>query len=232
MSIAFPRNPVILSTDLPNKLVLLIDVAIPLMKSPRDPVIFKTLPVKPNNFPTSVATAETIFVTTLTPSFITEKRPLNVDFSLADCLLFNLNFEVRSRIRSVISINCLAVIGGNISLKASLIGFIILIKPSKEFLRDSTSIVRPPPLAQSPTILLRASDELLIISLSTSETDVQSSLASSKSPIINLQVVVHPEPRASFKVSINCVKVLTFVAAFPAVLAISAICFACSSVYP
>ena len=106
MSIAFPRKPVILSTDLPNKLDLLIDVAILLIKSPRDPVISKILPLKPNNFPTSVATAETIFVTTLTPSLITENKPLNVDLSLADCLSFNLNFAVRSRIYSVIFSRC------------------------------------------------------------------------------------------------------------------------------
>ena len=82
------------------------------------------------------------------------------------------------------------------------------------------------------TNLFLASEALLINLLRTSETFVQSSLASSKSPIINRHVVVHPEPSASLSVFIICVNVLTFVAASPAVLAILAISTACSSEYP
>ena len=82
------------------------------------------------------------------------------------------------------------------------------------------------------TNLFRASDVLFTNPLITSEMLVHSSLASSKSPITIRQVSVQPEPRASFVVSINCEKVLTLVAASPAVLAISAICLASSFEYP
>ena len=95
----------------------------------------------------------------------------------------------------------------------------------------SERLEKPLPKALSNKAFL-ASDILLMNPLRTSLTDVHNSLASSKSPIIICQVLAQPEPRASFKVSINCVNVLTFVADSPAVFAISAIAFASSCVYP
>ena len=95
----------------------------------------------------------------------------------------------------------------------------------------SVRLLKPFPRALSSNVFL-ASDILLIKSLRTSDTLVHKLLASSKSPIIRRQVWVHPEPNASLRVSINWVNVLTFVAASPAVLAISAICLASSWVYP
>ena len=87
------------------------------------------------------------------------------------------------------------------------------------------------PIALSISLFL-ASDTLLIKLLSTSLIPVHNVLASSKSPMISLHVSVHPEPSASFVVSRSCVNVFTFVAASPAVFAMSAICLASSCVYP
>ena len=81
-------------------------------------------------------------------------------------------------------------------------------------------------------IVLRASEEEFIIPPNTSDTLVQSALASSKSPTKSSHVWVHPDWAASFKVSINWVNVLTFVAAFVAVLPSLKIPSICSSVYP
>ena len=53
-----------------------------------------------------------------------------------------------------------------------------------------------------------------------------------KLPNISSKDLAHPDPSASFTVSINCVKVFTFVAAFVAVSAISWISLISSLVYP
>ena len=101
---------------------------------------------------------------------------------------------------------------------------------SNTFLNDSNKAVRPPKSAHSLTMAFRASDALLIAVLNTSFTEVHNVLASSKSPITVRHVSVQPEPSASLRVSINCEKVFTLVAASPAVRAISAICLASSCV--
>ena len=162
------------------------------------------------------------------PKSTIENKPLKIRFTLSALSALNLNLAVKSFKCSVNAKSCLTVIGGKISRKASLIGLMILIRPSKEFFNESMRSARPPPFAQPSTSLLRASDESLIILLNVSDTSVQRLFASSKSPIIKRHVVVHPDPAASLRVSINCVNVLTLVAASPAVLAISAICLACS----
>ena len=159
---------------------------------------------------------------------ITENKPLKVLFNLSavSSLIFSLDVSFSNP--SVKLSSCFAVTGGNISLKASLIGVTMLTKPLKILLNDSINLVRPPKSAHSCTTLFRASELLLIISFRVLLTEVHIVRASSKSPIMVLQVSVQPEPNASFNVSINCENVLTLVAASPAVLAISAICFASS----
>ena len=105
-------------------------------------------------------------------------------------------------------------------------------KPSNIFLIDAIKSARPPKSFQSLKTLLRASDDLLINPLSVSLTDVNISLASSKLPITICQVLAHPEPAASFKVSHNWVNVLTLVAASSAVFAKSIISCTWDSEYP
>ena len=156
-------------------------------------------PAEVINLPNAFATPPKILPNMET----TENKPLNVLFSLAavESLIFIL--AVIFLRPSVKEANFLPVIAGKISWKASLIGFAILRIPSKTFLKEASKSSRPPRSTQSCTILLRASDDLLIASLSTSLTDVHNSLASSKSPTTIRQVPVHPEPKASFSVSIN-----------------------------
>ena len=65
-----------------------------------------------------------------------ENIPLNVLLNSSACFPVNsLNLLVSSSTRSVILYNCSPVIGGNISVNASLSGFTTLISPSKEFQR-------------------------------------------------------------------------------------------------
>ena len=80
---------------------------------------------------------------------ITENNPLKVLFNLSavSSLIFNLDVSFSNP--SVKFNNCLAVTGGNISLKASLIGVIILTNPLKILLNDSINLVRPPKSAHS-----------------------------------------------------------------------------------
>ena len=128
--------------------------------------------------------------------------------------------------------SCSDVDGGNTLRNASLMGLMIFISPSNAFLIASIPAARPPFSAHSPTTLFRASADFPIISLSVSETLVQSFLASSKSPTIYSHVWVQPDWAASFKVSSNWVKVLTLVAASFASLPSAIIDLVCSSVYP
>ena len=83
-------------------------------------------------------------------------------FTLSAFSLLNFNFSVNSFTRSVILSNCSDVVGGNTSLKASLIGVTTLINPSKTFLSESISIIRPLSSAHPLIILFLASDELFI----------------------------------------------------------------------
>ena len=162
----------------------------------------------------------------------TANTPLNVLFRLLLVSSLILKFSVKSRIFLVISANCCPVIGGNISLNASLIGLAMLSKPSNAFFTASISMVRPPRSFQSCNILFRASAEALISPLNVSLTSVRSSFASSKSPTIISQLCVHPDCAASFNVLNNWVKVFTFVAASFAVCPIFMIDLICSSEYP
>ena len=169
----------------------------------------------------------TIVPPTSSKAFLTksaiENNPLNVRLSLSAVLSLMTNFSVNFLNPSVIAKSCLDVVGGNISRKAFCIGVITLISPLKTLLKPSINLVRPPKFAHSDTILFLASELLLIASFKTLLTSVHKFLASSKSPIIVLHVVVQPDPKASLIVSINCVNVFTFVAASPAVFAILAI---------
>ena len=122
--------------------------------------------------------------------------------------------------------------GGNISRKASFMGAITDIIPSKEFLKASTRATRPPRSFHPCNIEFRASAESLMIFPKTLLTSVKSSFASSKSPTIISHLCVQPDCAASFRVSNNCVNVLTLVAASDAVWASCVISFACSSEYP
>ena len=170
-----------------------------------------------------------------TPDFIasipiskTEKIPLNVTFNFSPLESLIIRLSVNFLMFSVMLYNCSEVAFGKISRKASLIGDITFPSAVKEFLKDSIIEERPPRSTHPCIRSFLASADLLIISLRVSDTPVQSSFASSKSPIMSCHDLVQPDPSASCKVSISCENVLTFVAAFPAVLAKSAICFASS----
>ena len=179
---------------LPNKLDSVIAPAILLVKLPNAAEIDKIPPLTPANLPISVVTPETMLFIIVTPTLITENIPLNVAFSLGAFFSVNsLKPAVRSRIRSVILSNCSEVVGGNISRKASLMGVMMFIKPSKAFLNESTSIARPPASFQPCNMLLRVSADLLSISLKVSDTLVHKVLASSKSPMRISHVCVHPD---------------------------------------
>ena len=87
---------------LPNKLVSVIDLAIPLIQSPSDPVILKNPPLRPAILPTSWAIPLAIALTIVTPILRIENKPLKVDLSAgAFFSVKSLNLDVRSRIRSV-----------------------------------------------------------------------------------------------------------------------------------
>ena len=185
LSIAFPKSPTIPSIALPNKLVSFIYFAIPLTKLPRDPVMLKMTPLKLVILLIRSAIALAAVLTITTPTFRTENIPSKVDFILPALLLVHsLKDPVKSRIPLVILISCSDVAGGNILRNASLIGLIIFINPSNAFFIASIPAARPPFSAHSPTTLFLASADFPIISLSVSETLVQSFLASSKSPTI------------------------------------------------
>ena len=184
-----PKKSTTPSTTFPNKLVSVIDFAIPLIQTPSDPVTLIIPPLRPAIFPINCAIPPTMDLTTVTPILIMENIPSKVDFILSPYLsVHSLNAFDKSRIFSVILISCSDVAGGNTSRNAFLIGLMIFIKPSNAFLSASTAAARPPFSAHSPTTLFRASADFPIISLNVSETLVQSFLASSKSPTIYSQV--------------------------------------------
>ena len=194
LSIADPRKPTMLSIALPNRFVSVIEFAILLTKLPSAAVMDKIPPLTPVTFPINVVMPETMLFIIVTPTLITENIPLNVAFNLGAFFSVNsLKPAVKFRIRSVMLSNCSEVVGGNISLNASLIGVMMFIRPSKAFLNESTIIPRPPASFQPCNILLRASADSLSISLRVSDTLVHISLASSKSPIRISHVCVHPD---------------------------------------
>ena len=80
----------------------------------------------------------------VTPISMIANKPLKVDLTLACASSDNINFEVNSFIAAVISYNCFAVVGGDISRKASFIGFTTLRIALKTFLNDSRISALPP----------------------------------------------------------------------------------------
>ena len=115
-------------------------------------------------------------------------KPLKVDLRFSDCVSLNVRRAVNSLRPSVKPTNCSTVVGGNISLKASLTGVTILEIPLNRFLNDSIKSSRPPPSFQPCSNVLRASADAPIIPPKTSLISVRSSLVSSKSPMIISQV--------------------------------------------
>ena len=130
-------------------------------------------------------------------------NPIKVRLRFSDPSSLSLSFAVNSFKPFVIATNCSAVAGGNISRNASLIGLIILMRPSNMFLKESIRSCRPPITFQFSRSSLRASADLPIKPPTTSEICVKSSFASSKSPIRISQVWVHPDCAASLSVSNN-----------------------------
>ena len=142
-----------------------------------------------------------------------ENKPLKVLFKLFDVVSLNLNLSVKFLKPSVNLAKSAPVIDLNTSEKASLMGLITDNTPSNAFLIPSIKFVRPPKSLQSLNILLRASADLLINPVRVSLTPVHKSLASSKSPMMILQLEAQPVPKASCKVPNKSVNVLTLVAA-------------------
>ena len=188
----------------------------PVTKSPTDAKTSNRLvanpprPLAPTKFPIGPRTDISPFFIKSNP----EKNPLAIRLILLRVSSVGFIFSIRVLKPLEIFINCWAVTGGNTSRKA------LLTAPATETILlkavaiPSIMAFRPPRLAQSCSKAFRASADLLIISDRTTETFVHISRASSKSPIMICQDLVQPEPRASFKVSINCEKVFTLVAAF------------------
>ena len=131
-------------------------------QSPKADVISKIPPLNPNKLPTTFMIPPARSFINVTPISMTENTPLNVFLTLAAAESDNINLAVRSRTPSVILNNCCAVIGGNISRNASLIGAIILTRPLKAFLKLSIIAVLPPRSAHCLTIAFLASEVLLI----------------------------------------------------------------------
>ena len=142
-----------------------------------------------------------------------ENKPLKVLFKLFDVVSLNLNLSVKFLKPSVNLAKSDPLIESNTSEKASFTGLTTDNTPSNAFLIPSIKFVRPPKSFQSFNTLLRASADLLINPVRVSLTLVHKSLASSKSPMIILQLEAQPVPKASFKVPIKSVNVLTLVAA-------------------
>ena len=170
-------------------LVSLMESRRPLSQLPRDPLISMRPDPRPVMLLMSLIIPPATFLIAVAKMSRTANIPLNVDLIWGPYFsVHSLNVAVRSLTLSVTLINCSEVTGGNISLNASLTGLTMFIKASKAFLTASIAAARPPFSAHSPTTLLRASEDLLIMSLSVSETLVQSFLASSKSPTMYSQV--------------------------------------------
>ena len=151
-------------------------------KSPTLAVKLRTPPVPLAISETTVPNAVKTPVRIVLPMSRIAKTPLKVRFRFSVVSSPILKLAVKSRIRFEMSANCLPVIGGKISRKASLIGLKTSIKALNEFLMASMIAVRPPSAFQSPIILLRASADSPMSAPSTLLTSVKSSLASSKSP--------------------------------------------------
>ena len=132
-------------------------------------------------------------VMALIPISNKENTPLNVSFKLFAVVSLIFKCDVSFFNPTLKEYNCLAVIGGKISLNASCIGFNILSRPSKVFFNESIIAVRPPKSFQSDKTLFRASAEVLIILLKVSLIPVKKLFASSKSPTIISQLCVHPD---------------------------------------
>ena len=175
---------------IPDKPSILNPSLIEVKKSPKDAVMvrIKSTRLAIPSEPSSLVIAPPIVRRTFFPKSTMENSPLNVRLSLSavSSLIFILAVKFLSP--SVKANNCLAVIGGNISLKASLIGLTILEIPSKTFLRDSIKSLRPPKSLHFFKTLLRASADLLTKLPKVSEISVNRDFASSKSPTTILQV--------------------------------------------
>ena len=195
--------------------------------SPREPVTPRTFPARPPAVPPSVPSNGVMALKIAEKSCFTisraANRPLNVFFRFLAVFSLSLNLNVSSFSFSQKSTSCFAVTGGNTSLKASRICTTMLFIPSKAFLKASINAVRPPRSFHSLSKAFLASDCLPIKPPTTSLTFVHRVLASSKLPNIVSQVVAHPEPTASLRVSISCVKVLTSCAAANAFFPISVV---------
>ena len=145
-------------TDFANTSVSFILSLRPLTQSPQEPVTSKMPSPNPVRFTTKSLTPPAIAFITVSPISRAAKNPLNVDFTFADCDSLSFKWLVNSLSDFVMLYKFLAVIGGNISLNASLTGFTTLANPSKAFRKASISSSLPPISFQPCNIELRASD--------------------------------------------------------------------------
>ena len=143
----------------------------PKIPPPRSPTV-------PNNDEPAFTTATNTCFTISTIA----NSPLKVRLRLSEAVSLSLNFEVRFFKPSVNPTSFSAVIGGNISRNASLMGVMTLFKPSYTFLKDSIKSSLPPKTFQFSSNSLRDSADLPMIAPIVSLTFVNNSFASSKSP--------------------------------------------------
>ena len=159
----------------------------------------------------------------------TENRPVNVHSSLSAKLFVIMSFEVKSANALVIRTNPSAVAFMNTRRNAVPIWPSTLTMAQKMFAKPWTSAERPPRSFHIWRKPFRASALDLITEPSQSLIEVNRSVASSKSPKRISNVSAHPDPIASFVVSISWLKVRTLVAASKAFWANCFILWACSS---
>ena len=104
--------------------------------SPKDPVKLNVPVNKPLNTPNNLNAASANVFNIVRTIFKNENNPLKVDLTFCAASSLNFNFSVNSFNPLVNPANCSEVVGGNISLNASFIGFIIDFKASAIFLID------------------------------------------------------------------------------------------------
>ena len=144
LEIAFDINPTTPSIAFPNTLVSFMLFRKLNSQSPRDAVVSKMLPPRPLKFPNNLTIPPANSFIKVHPISITENNPLKVDFNFSDVVSLILILDVKSLMASVILRSCCAVVGGNISRNASLIGAMIDAIPSHAFQKDSMRASRPP----------------------------------------------------------------------------------------
>ena len=230
-NIGFTVLPISLNT-LSNKFVLVITKSNLVRKSPIFAAAFSKNPPRED---TPFPAGRIAFINDLIsfkPISNTAKKPEAAFLTLVAVSLVIVNLAANLCIALLILSRFTAVTGGNMFLNPSEIGLIIETKPSKALLRESIITALPPRASHPFNNSFLDLDDSSMKPPRTLLTSVHNFLASSKSPIRISQVCAHPEPIASFKVSINIENVFTSEAASVAAEPSCSNCLICSSDKP